>query len=544
MHNLNISPGLKLPADAVTQTFGILAKRGAGKTYTGAVLAEEMLSAGLQVVICDPIGVWWGLRASADGKSEGYPIIVFGGEHGDLPLTDKSGALIAETIVSERLSAVIDLGLLRKGEQTRFMTDFCECLYHKNRQALHLILDEADAFAPQRPMPGEQRLLGAIEDIVRRGRARGLGVTMISQRSAVLNKNILTQIEVLVAMRTVAPQDLAAINAWIERHGDSSKQKLLQETLPSLPIGTAWFWSPGWLDLFLKVQIRKRKTFDSSSTPKAGATRIEPRKLAPVDLEKLRSKLATSDISKSSEVILAESAQVAKLTVQLKVAENKIQALSAEKEQAFEAGVRLVLDGILEKVEKLKLTAEMMRPPKQVTTPSPQSAPVRSISGSSSVALTNMQKAILTALAQHPNGLSKGQILLFTGYASSGPVSKCFADLAKNGWVQGNGKGLLINASGLSALGSYEVLPTGKALRDLLVNGDRLGRMERELLRACFEAYPNSIGKGEILRKTGYASSGPVSKSFARLVKYGYVDNAGRGELRANGDLFTDRDGA
>lgn len=80
---LRISDALSLPIEAVTQTFAILAKRGVGKTYTGAVMVEEMLAAEQQVVVCDPIGVWWGLRSSADGRSPGFPIVVFGGEHAD-----------------------------------------------------------------------------------------------------------------------------------------------------------------------------------------------------------------------------------------------------------------------------------------------------------------------------------------------------------------------------------------------------------------------------------------------------------------------------
>jgi uncharacterized protein len=55
---LQISRELSLPAEAVSETFAILAKRGAGKTYTAAVLVEELLKAGLQVVVVDPVGVW------------------------------------------------------------------------------------------------------------------------------------------------------------------------------------------------------------------------------------------------------------------------------------------------------------------------------------------------------------------------------------------------------------------------------------------------------------------------------------------------------
>ena len=34
-----------------------------------------------------------------------------------------------------------------------------------------------------------------MEDLVRRGRARGLGITLITQRPAVLNKDVLTQVD-------------------------------------------------------------------------------------------------------------------------------------------------------------------------------------------------------------------------------------------------------------------------------------------------------------------------------------------------------------
>jgi DNA helicase HerA-like ATPase len=210
--DLRIAENLTLPRDAITQTFAILAKRGVGKTYTASVLVEEIIKAVLPVVVIDPVGVWWGLRASADGKGPGLPIVIAGGDHADVPITAGGGEAVARLVVEENLSLVIDLSLLRKHERIHFMTDFAETLYHLNRTARRLVLDEADAFAPQRPMQGEQRMLGAMEDIVRRGRAHGLGVTLISQRSAALNKNVLTQAEVLVTLRLISPQDRAAVD--------------------------------------------------------------------------------------------------------------------------------------------------------------------------------------------------------------------------------------------------------------------------------------------------------------------------------------------
>ena len=289
---LHIANGLSFPLEAITQTFGILATKGAGKTYTSMVVAEEMLKTGMPVVILDPLGVCWGLRSSASGKRAGLPITIFGGEHADIPLESTSGEMIADLIVRERISAVLDMSKFNNAEQDRFAAAFAARLYHKNRKPLHLMVDEADSFAPQKPMRGQEKMLGAFNDIVRRGRARGLGVTLISQRSAVISKNVLTQIEVLIVLRTNAPQDRKAIAAWTDVHGDEEKNKQMMDSLAKLAIGEAWVWSAGWLDIFKKVKIRRRDTFDSSATPKFGSRIKEPKKLAPVDLKRIQEQMA------------------------------------------------------------------------------------------------------------------------------------------------------------------------------------------------------------------------------------------------------------
>src|ERR1700753_1209038 len=104
MTTLDVAPGLKLPADAVTQSFALLAIRRAGKSNAAAVKAEQMHKAGLPWVAIDPKGDWWGLRSSADGTGDGLPIPIFGGLHGDMPLLPEAGKLIAELIVEQNLT--------------------------------------------------------------------------------------------------------------------------------------------------------------------------------------------------------------------------------------------------------------------------------------------------------------------------------------------------------------------------------------------------------------------------------------------------------
>ena len=58
MH-LNLG-SIQIPLNAATKTFAILAKRGAGKSYTAAVLAEEFFKQNIPFVVFDPIDVWWG----------------------------------------------------------------------------------------------------------------------------------------------------------------------------------------------------------------------------------------------------------------------------------------------------------------------------------------------------------------------------------------------------------------------------------------------------------------------------------------------------
>jgi DNA helicase HerA-like ATPase len=75
-----------LPDNLLDADIAILGRKGGGKTYTSKGIVERLLDMGRRVLILDPLGVWAGLRTSADGKEPGYPVAIFGGEHGDMPL--------------------------------------------------------------------------------------------------------------------------------------------------------------------------------------------------------------------------------------------------------------------------------------------------------------------------------------------------------------------------------------------------------------------------------------------------------------------------
>ncbi|MBK8270208.1 MAG: DUF853 family protein [Planctomycetes bacterium] len=278
-----------LPSDASTQAISLLGRRGSGKTNTATVIVEELLKANVRVIILDPMSIWYGLRSSSDGKRDGFPIAILGGEHGDIPLEAHGGRHVAEFVVRENISAVIDVFEFGENDKRRFVADFCETFYKQNRTAMMLVVEEADEFAPQGNLLGKDapRCLGAMQNIVRRGRSRGIGCMLITQRSAAIAKDVLTQTECLFAMQTTAPHDLKAIEAWLSYHVDKATANSAIADLPKFQRGEAWVSSPGWLGDLIRVQVRKRETFDSSATPKPGETKAQPKTLAEVDLSKL-----------------------------------------------------------------------------------------------------------------------------------------------------------------------------------------------------------------------------------------------------------------
>jgi predicted transcriptional regulator len=314
MKKLRVSDDLALPIDAVTQRISILGRTGSGKSYSAGVLVEEVLKAHQQVAILDPKGDWWGLRASADGKTEGLPITIMGGEHGDVPLEPTAGALVADVIVSEGISVVIDMSLFEsKAAEVRFAEAFLDRLYRKNRKPILLVIDEADIFAPQRPERNETTMLNRMETICRRGRSKGVGVVLVSQRSASIHKGCLSQTELMIAHQTTAPQDKKALEGWVVAHGDDEQHAAFMKAIPKLEKGVAIAWSPSWLNLFKQTKVRLKETYDSSRTPTVGMRRRAPKVLAKVDLELLKKHMAETIKKVQSEDPKALNAEIARL---------------------------------------------------------------------------------------------------------------------------------------------------------------------------------------------------------------------------------------
>ncbi|MEJ0015674.1 MAG: DUF87 domain-containing protein [Acetobacteraceae bacterium] len=270
----------------------IVGTTGSGKTFAAKGMAEALIAGGARVCVVDPLGVWWGLRAGPDGDpAGGLPVTIFGGLHGDIPITDQDGRALARILADSDLRCIVDVSEVGSGAaRRRFMSAFAEALYDANRRPLHLILDEADLWAPQRPLPDQTALQGKIGEIVRRGRVRGFVPWLITQRPAVLDKDVLSQADTLIAMKLTSSQDRNAIGAWIEGQADRAEGKRMLAQLARLQVGTGLVWSPGH-DVLQQVAFPGIATFDSSRTPTRGQ-RVAARSLAPVDVSAIATLLA------------------------------------------------------------------------------------------------------------------------------------------------------------------------------------------------------------------------------------------------------------
>jgi hypothetical protein len=196
-----------------------------------------------------------------------------------------------------------------------------------------------------------------VENFIRRGGNKNLGCTLITQRSAVLNKDVLTQADCLVILRTLAPQDKKAIQEWVKEQTDEDEAKLKAwyDSLKSLRNGEAYVWhpEPPVIDN-VKVQFRERKTFHATRefirSPSAAHVKLMD---ASAFIEKFKAVFKEQSTSVNSLVNASVD------TAELKKLQGEVDALRIEVEE-FRSGRKLA-DSVSKRLDflgKVKLDLE------------------------------------------------------------------------------------------------------------------------------------------------------------------------------------------
>ena len=573
--SIHFAPGLALPAEAVTETFGILGVRGSGKSNAAAVLVEGFAEAELPFCVIDPVGAWWGLRSSRSGKGPGLGVPIFGGLHGDFPLG--AGEELADILAEMSLSCVVDVSELSEGEKKRYLTAFAERLYRqKAKQAspLHLVLEEADDYAPQRPFRDEARLLRAWENIVRRGRMRGLGITMITQRSASLNKNLLTQIGTLIVMRTTSPQDRKAVLAWVDYHGQGHE---LVDSLPAMKPGEGWVWSPQFLDRMERVQFPRRHTFDSAATPKMAKGARPAVTLAEVDAPAIRERLAASIEKAKADDPRELRKQIASLRVQVRELESRRPETPAperievpmltEKEQHKIGGFIAKLDkfeerflkaskGLYEKAAALRvglsriLSKIEFPPPLPKPAAPPAARPMTRDQGNRREGVATTEGAegfskremkALAALAQleqvQRGPISNARLAVYCGWPQNGTYFNALSSLSGKSLIDRSERGAIaLTAAGRAAAGPPEKPLTHEELMRFW--GGRLPGREGKVLDFLAGRPGEDVPNGTLAAAFGWPENGTFFNTLSKLSGLGVVDRSRRGFVKASAMLW------
>lgn len=582
--HLRLSATFSLPLAFAASRNMVLAQSGAGKSNTCVVIAEEMHRIRFPWVAVDTKGDWYGVRSSRDGKSRGLDVPVFGGEFGDIPLSPLAGARMAELVAAGKFSGVLDVSDFPKiSDVSKFLIDFAGTLLKKQRTPVHLFLEECADYLPQGGYRGQTDPLaaacvGAMKRLATKGRFRGIGYTLISQRAAEVNKTVLYQCETLIAHRMVGDLDIKWIEGWIKR--GSKRAGELIDVLPDLQDGECWVWSPQRLKITERLQVRRRDTFDSGAPPEIGKARVAP-KMAPVEIEALRKELADLEEQAKADDPRVLKARIAELEKALKnpihvpgklkggatatgpldkfdvaVDRRHLEETVAASE-AFETelvvfekamrAVRMAANGAVATVRRARQSGpaalakrlEKAGPaPVEKTRSLPSASLLRTtpkVTNGTGTAIGGGLRRMMIALARRPRGLTNRQLGVRAGLSSnSGTFSTYLSKGRSEGWIFDDGKTRKLTEEGLSVLGNFDPLPEGRELLEYWVS--ELGGGTGRMLAALAESYPKPMTNAELGAAAGIShGSGTFSTYLSKLRTLELVE--GRGELRMSEEL-------
>lgn len=120
------------------------------------------------------------------------------------------------------------------------------------------VVEEAHNFAPERGF-GETKSSKVIRTIAAEGRKFGMGLCVITQRPARIEKNVLSQCSTQIILKVTNPGDIKAITSSVEGINSESENEIR-----NLPIGVAMV--TGVVDIPLFVSIRPRMTKHGGTT--------------------------------------------------------------------------------------------------------------------------------------------------------------------------------------------------------------------------------------------------------------------------------------
>ena len=282
-----------------------------GKSWTIRKICEEIFGK-VGVIILDPEGEYVTLR-------EHFPFLIIGK---DIPLEIDSAEFLAEQILKENISAIIDFSTTDILDQQEFTSKFINRfmdLETKLKKAYVVVVEETDEFAPEKGTY-KSNSLRSIINVAKKGRKRGIGLIVATQRPAFVSKFVISQCQNKIIGHTEWTGDLKVIKDFLQVEEETIKK------ISKLNQGEFLF-SGGFIDKDEFAKVEKVKTTHSGETPEI----IPP---TTKQLKSIIQKLSTSLSTVIEEKIKPTIVDIKAIEEELKTKierENKIKILELER---------------------------------------------------------------------------------------------------------------------------------------------------------------------------------------------------------------------
>lgn len=164
------------------------------------------------------------------------------------------GTRIDEIVVKGK-TTIINLKGTPPDIQELIVNRICTALFELRKVGkvppMMLVVEEAHNYCPQQGLAASSKIFRTIAS---EGRKFGLGLTVISQRAAKIDKNVLSQCNTQMILKVTNPNDLKAIASSVEGLTTS-----VADEIQRLPIGVALVIG-GNIQMPLFVEVRSRET--------------------------------------------------------------------------------------------------------------------------------------------------------------------------------------------------------------------------------------------------------------------------------------------
>lgn len=288
----------------------VIGESGSGKSWLMALIAEQAITQGLQVMIIDPHGEYWTFAEKFPG------VVVVGGDNADLPISEDAIDVYAEAY---RQGKIIDFNLKEHftDEEAygsiveRILRQLWKVQVNEARPALW-IMEEAQMECPQEKSADVMRRVGLVKAIATGGRKFGVLLALGTQRPAELHKTPLSQCWLRVFGKLTEKLDRDAVKDYMRPESAA--------TLMSMVTGE--FYVFGWASEPFKTTITsERITRHGAETPL----------LAPIERAEVTERASIDELRKMLEEKLKkkqeERSEIAVLKGKLTAAEKNIERL-------------------------------------------------------------------------------------------------------------------------------------------------------------------------------------------------------------------------